>query len=329
MKGKDLLDKINSIDNDLIKEASNINKRRKVYNKWYVIAASLCVVILGTALFNNYGMGKHFEYEKEIVANEEIVSNEENTSNEEIKNSLVYIPKIELPKESNALFDMIGFVIYKGNIYTQAESFIGESAEKVDSLVGKRLGYAKGNIDEWSNQEAYAEEFAGSAIGDVYTVNGYDEDFCVCIRGSYKEDGKGEVEYIEFFENLNGIGLNTGKDLFGNRLKLEGNYDYLKYITHDNWNNDGWFNYNYLDLKDTTQVDIDEFIKELYNGEFVNMENSNIYDNPSHHIFVYMKDKTRIELRLFEGGYVGYQSLGWYFVKMPGDIFEKIYAATR
>ena len=42
-----------------------------------------------------------------------------------------------------------------------------------------------------------------------------------------------------------------------------------------------------------------------------------------------MKDKTRVELRLFEGGYVGYQALGWYFVKMPGDIFDKIYEATK
>lgn len=151
-------------------------------------------------------------------------------------------------------------------------------------------------ISNFLRTQKYAEEFAGTAIGDVYMVNG--------------------------------ISLNTGKDLFGDRLKLEGNYDYIKYLTQDNWDN-GWPNYNYLDLKDITQVDIDAYIKELYNGEFVSMENSNIYDNPSHHIFVYMKDKTRVELRLFEGSYVGYQALGWYFVKMPGDIFEKIYSATK
>lgn len=317
MKGKDLLDKINSIDNNLIEEAYNINKKRKVYKKWYVIAASLCIVVLGTLLFINQEIGKNSENEKEII------------SNEEIKNSLVYIPKIELPKEeSNTSFDMIALVVYKGNIYTHSETFIGESAKNVDSLVGKRLGYAKGNIDEWSKQEDYAEEFAGTTIGDVYTVNGYNEDFRICIKGRYEDDDNKEVEYIEFYENLNGIGLNTGKDLFGDRLKLEGNCDYVKYLTHDNWNN-GWPNYNYLNLNDITTEDIDLFIKELYNGEFTSMENSNIYDNESHHIFIYMKDKTRVELRLFKGGYVGYQALGWYFVKMPGDIFDKIYEATR
>lgn len=317
MKGKDLLDKINSIDNNLIEEAYNINKKRKVYKKWYVVAASLCIVVLGTLLFINQEIGKNSENEKEII------------SNEEIKNSLVYIPKIELPKEeSNTSFDMIALVVYKGNIYTHSETFIGESAKNVDSLVGKRLGYAKGNIDEWSKQEDYAEEFAGTTIGDVYTVNGYNEDFRICIKGRYEDDDNKEVEYIEFYENLNGIGLNTGKDLFGDRLKLEGNCDYVKYLTHDNWNN-GWPNYNYLNLNDITTEDIDLFIKELYNGEFTSMKNSNIYDNESHHIFIYMKDKTRVELRLFEGGYVGYQALGWYFVKMPGDIFDKIYEATR
>ena len=42
-----------------------------------------------------------------------------------------------------------------------------------------------------------------------------------------------------------------------------------------------------------------------------------------------MKDNTRIELRLFEGGYVGYQDLGWYFVKMPGEIFNRLYEASK
>jgi hypothetical protein len=30
-----------------------------------------------------------------------------------------------------------------------------------------------------------------------------------------------------------------------------------------------------------------------------------------------------------EGGYVSYQPLGWYFVKMPGEIFDKIYNAIQ
>lgn len=131
---------------------------------------------------------------------------------------------------------MIGLIIYKVKIYTQAERVVGEDTIKENNLLGKRLGYAKGNIDE-------------------------------C--------------------------------------------------------------YNYLDLPNISDNDIDKFIKELYSGEFVDLTKTNIYDNSSRHLFIYMKDNTRIQLRLFEGGYVGYQDLGWYFVKMPGEIFDKFYEASK
>ena len=45
------------------------------------------------------------------------------------------------------------------------------------------------------------------------------------------------------------------------------------------------------------------------------------------HLFFHMSDGTTVELRLIEGGYVGYQGLGWYFVKMPGAAFDAVLAA--
>ena len=317
MKGKDLLDKINFIDNDLIQEAANIRKKRKKCTKWYAIACSLCVILIGTVLL------------RWVILNDKLDNN--NTTvvdEEEAKNSLVYIPKIELPKKSSVQTDMIGLIVYKGKIYTQAESFCGQKASEINNLVGNRIGYAKGNIDEGAKQEEYAKEFAGTVSGDVYTVNGYNEDFRICIKGS-DNDGTGNViDYINFYENLNGIGLNNGKDLFGDRIRLEKNWDNVKYLTHENWDN-GWPDYNYLNLSNITERDIDKFIQELYRGEFVDLTNKDIYDKPNHHLYIYMKDNTRVELRLFEGGYVGYQPLGWYFVKMPGEIFNKLYEASK
>lgn len=65
---------------------------------------------------------------------------------------------------------------------------------------GEKLGTTKGNIDGWSKQEAYDEEFA-STIGetDVYAVKGYDKDFRVM---TYEREGEFSAE---FYENLNGI----------------------------------------------------------------------------------------------------------------------------
>lgn len=47
------------------------------------------------------------------------------------------------------------------------------------------------------------------------------------------------------------------------------------------------------------------------------------------HLFCALSDGTTVELRLIEGGYVGYQELGWYFVKMPGDVFDAVLAACQ
>ena len=55
-----------------------------------------------------------------------------------------------------------------------------------------------------------------------------------------------------------------------------------------------------------------------------------IYDSAVQgHLFISMSDGTTVELRLIEGGYVGYQGLGWYFVKMPGAVFDAVLAACR
>ena len=44
------------------------------------------------------------------------------------------------------------------------------------------------------------------------------------------------------------------------------------------------------------------------------------------HLILNMKDGTQVQLRLIAGGYVGYQPLGWYFVKIPEDIFNALYS---
>ena len=55
-----------------------------------------------------------------------------------------------------------------------------------------------------------------------------------------------------------------------------------------------------------------------------------IYDSAVQgHLFCALSDGTTVELRLIEGGYVGYQELGWYFVKMPGDVFDAVLAACQ
>jgi hypothetical protein len=140
------------------------------------------------------------------------------------------------------------------------------------------------------------------------------------------------VEWINFYENLNGISLTYGSDLFGDRMLLREHWKQAKYQTHENWNNAKGI---YSSLPNVTNNDISAFIDALYSGEFENTQETFGVDHfyldsqAQAHVYIHMDDNTFIELRLMEGGYVGYQSLGWYFVKMPGAAFDAIFNVCR
>lgn len=323
MNGEELLNKLELIDHDLIEEAATARKKKKVPNwkKWGAIAASICLVVIGASYIGRGQRGDEKEYqgsEQEGYENTHGITQDKG----------VNVPGIELPKNNNSDADMIGLIVYQGNIYTQAGWYVGKDADEIQDLVGERIGYAKGGIDEWSTQDEYADELASTLRGDVYTVNGYGSEFRICIQGEYENGDSGEtIEYIEFYENLNGITLYKGEDFFEDRLHLMTNWESVQYQEHDNWNNAPVDEYEYHTLEGVTDVHMEEFFKELSTSDFVDLTGTEIYSENQAHLIVTMKDGTDIELRLFEGGYVGYQPMGWYFVKMPGEIFDLVFQA--
>lgn len=239
----------------------------------------------------------------------------------------ISIPAIELPEpREGVVYDMIGLVVYKGGIYTQAESYYGEEAEAMQSLVGERLGRASGSIDEWSTQDEYAEEFASTYEGDVYSVKGYDEDFRLCVCQYIESDG-GRMRWIQFLERLNGIELTCGADLFEDRLRIGGRISSVQYQSHEDWN---MGRNAFYDLEDMQALE--PFLAELDAGEFENLwlTDRDFYRSGANaHLYLRLEDGTTVELRLAEGGYAGYQHLGWYFVKMPGAAFDAVFEACR
>lgn len=242
----------------------------------------------------------------------------------------VFLPAMELPKSSeDAMIDMIGLIVYQGRIYTQGPEYFGENAEKTRSLIGDHLGTAKGNIDEWSSQEEYATELASTIGGEVYSVKGYDTGFRICtIMEVPDENGQSELS-IQFYECLNGITLTKGSDLFETRLKISGRIRKIEYQTHEDWDY-AKRNYHEVSLEAGTW---DQFMEQVDACDFVNTYDpkasaeQSIYRNHQAHVTLTLEDGSQVRLRLFEGGYVGYEPLGWYFVKIPEDIFNKVYEA--
>ena len=320
---KTMLDITENIDADIIEEAEKykgFNKKNK-YLKITSAAACICLVIALTLTFAIQNRNNH--------ADKPAGDSTENYNNILPKDDTgVYIPAAEIPDGSvSASYDMIGLVIYKGGIYTQAQNYYADEAQKINALVGEYLGYATGNIDEWSSQDEYSQEFASSVPGKVYEVKGYDSDFRICIRSEFENENGEKTLNIEFFDRLNDINLKTGADLFESRLNIPDGISDIQYQTHEDWDN-GISSYHKAEIDPLV---LTEFFKQVNNAGFIytwqpEITDNTVYDNNNQaHLSLIMNDGTVVELRLIEGGYVGYDALGWYFVQIPGDIFNTVF----
>lgn len=228
------------------------------------------------------------------------------------------IPAIQLPKDiSNA--NMVRLIVYNGKIYTQSATEIDASDAK--DLLDVKLGKTKETIDEWSEQEDYNEEFA-STVGvsaDVYSVQGYDKDFRIMI---YEERG-GNI-YAEFYENLNGITINNGEDIFG-QLNMIGNVSTAQWRTFSDWDN-GVENYNPIEDTETLNsfIEILNKAKPLPAEENADQISNSRSDGQFREITINLNDGSKVRLILLKNGYIHYGSMDVYF-KVEDEIISKIW----
>ena len=236
------------------------------------------------------------------------------------------------PKEDYGTSDMIALVVYHGGIYTYTYAYEGEEAQKIKELMGECVGVANGGIDEWSDPSAYEEELAGTVNGfKIYTVKGYDPEFRLCYEVETPEEMGGGSTII-FLERLNGITLAKGKELFEDRLHISENVEKIRWVSHASWNMGG-------KAQEEAAISPElwsKFLSEVDQAGFVDMftpfkedTKNDIYNTEQAHLTLQMKDGTVILLRLFTGGYVGYDGLGWYFAKLPGETFDQVFALAK
>lgn len=281
---------------------------KKQYRVKGIGAAAVFLILIGAiALFNN-----------NLTPND--TANNPNTPGV-IEGNGVHIPAVKLP-EKNMSADMIGLIVYNGEIYTQTMTEIDTKTAK--NIIGEKLGTTKGTIDEWSEQEAYDEEFASTVeIADVYTVKGYDNDFRIMTYGT--RDGK---PYAEFYENLNGITLKSGEDVFG-KLNMTSNITSAKHRTFNDWLHNADNYHSVTDMKT-----VNTFVQELNNTKpLLRKENSDpIRDSQNNEDYkeltIQLNDGTNVRLTLLKEGYIYYGSMGAYF-KMDKDVFSKMWNALE
>lgn len=231
----------------------------------------------------------------------------------------IVLPRIELPKgDGSEAADMIGLLVYQGRVYTQTATKI--AVRDAAPLVGDKLGRTIGMIDEWSKQDAYANEFA-SSIGqvDIYSVKGYDPAFRVM---SYEKFDDGVVA-AEFYECLNGIRISSGKDVFG-LLRLEGRVQGAEWEDYGSWN----YSKGEMRALPADAPALDAFVKALDEAKPLRQEdlkNDDIYNDPDQR-FVHLRlsDQSVVMLRLFGDGYVSYWPAHVFF-QMEQPAFEQLW----
>jgi len=233
------------------------------------------------------------------------------------KDGGVHIPNIDISLENHETADMIGLIVYKGEIYIQ--TFTEIDPEHAKQLLGEKIGTTKANIDEWSDQSQYEIELA-STIGkeDVYTVKGYDPAFRLM---TYTE---GKDVYPQFFEKLHNITVYSGKDVFG-YLNLIGRVQEASYRNFDEWDQ-SIENYHPIQNMNIVQT----FLKELnhttpYLYESVQHKLESSRNNEQfRELTLLLEDHTKVKLHLLKDGYISYGHTGIYF-KMDEHIFHQLW----
>ena len=183
-----------------------------------------------------------------------------------------------------------------------------------------------------NSNELTPEEFD---VIKTHSVKGYDTDFRICVYdGSGGPDGD---PVLTIFDKLNGITLRTGSDLFEDRLHVSENLEKVLFMSRCDsapvcYVCTAW---------EVREADIDPetwraFWTQVENGAFLDLRvcydetGSNIYDELDEaRIELLLSDGTSVRLRIFDSGYVGYEGLGWYFVKIPEDVFNTVYDAIN
>lgn len=299
-------------------------KRKQAVTKVLTPVMGLCLVaMLGGGIWQSGMLGRYdapIPGDTSSHGGSSIADTTDNTA------YAVYTDSVHLPENNSGIaVDMIGCLVYMGKVYTQSADFYQYDAVTAQQLVGEYVGEAKGTLDCWSSQEDWATEFASTYSGPVYKVKGYSEEFRLCIYVN-----QGQEEWLQILDNYDGIGLNSGADLFEERLHITGNVESVTYRTHDDWEKQN----SEKPFTGVSEEDMNEFFRELCSSPFVRIDperDPGFYERAETqgHLYLNMKDGTVVELRLLDGGYVGSESLGWVFVKMPGELFDAVLAACQ
>ncbi len=326
MKNEYLLDSLQAIDDSIVQEAGEYDpgKRRRA---WMIpaAAAALAVLTLGIALIakpkavplpkaasinllhplGDWDPNIVLSYKHDLAAAE----------GKEVDLEYNYIPP------ENAEVDWNGFFRYDGRLYWRA--ITGVSKEKYK---GERVLWVKLSPQDPMN----CPEGKGHVEGDVYTVNGYDPAFMLCMPNwKYKEES-------DIYICDNGFSVTYGMDVLEDRLFVSRDLKKVIYEDMDSRFHAWGKRYAF----DAGSAEADALIKALdeapwcvpYETEEERETMFAPYDENNPEWIVWLKlDGLTLNVTLYENGYATVHQVGGgtYFLKYDEEKIKPFMDAVK
>ena len=228
---------------------------------------------------------------------------------------------IRLPRPGET-YNMIAFFIYQGRVYT----FYRDLEGRVD-LMGEWLGTADGSIGEYNAPDSIDDcaELSGSVGGDVYTVDGCDPSFMLCMNR--------HGDTLELYVCSSGLTVKYGSEILEDRLHVSENLDRVEYETRASWNameSEGE-PHDIRTLPPDAADALESFIRAADEAEFMLTEDipleegQDLYDGMElYHMYLYLTNGIPIELRLLKNGYVRIENFYDITLQVPAPTFTAL-----
>lgn len=307
---------LDHIDEDLVAEALEAEdkveaeKRKKtIQRNKFLKVACLCLLVVA------FGWRLVVPAQSSMWGDNENDPSQPSSSGVIVSEDGVTIPPMEvtLSVSHGESASMIGFFIYQGRCYVHYMDIY----EDVD-LIDQYMGTITGMIDEWTPKDGYVD-YAGSARGEFYSVEGFDPDFMLCMK---RDDGA-----VSLFINNTGITLKYGSELFEDRLHLSENIAGVQYETSESW----FHGLDQLYDLDADHEIIGELIRQLNEEKVIPSEEILIaggkkYLSELREYFVYLRLKNGASagLILYQGGYVEFSGIRDICVKISEETYQAL-----
>lgn len=189
-------------------------------------------------------------------------------------------------------------LLYNDRIYTSYVRYFDTEKEnlRLDDIVGNELTTVKGNYSVfWSISGKELSEI--NTEGILYQIKGYDEAFRVGIYYELSMPLSDTYCYLLIFEQLNGLTLREGKELFEERLHLE------EAVRLEGMGKEESSRCE-LPIEST---EVKEFLEALYNGSFLDAtgaEYAALDQKAGCTLSFYDQNNLVTDIRIYEDGYV-------------------------